>query len=62
MLTEFQLMNFEGKEEVEHCHLVNSAVIMVEDSSHKVMLKLFGKRLKRQDICIISKYLSQDVY
>ena len=62
MLTEFQLMNFKGKE-MEHCHLVNTTVIMVADRSHKIMLKLFGKRLKRnQDICIISKYLSQDVY
>ena len=52
MLTEFQLMNFEGKKEVERCHLVNTAVIMVEDRSHKMMLKLFGKRLKRNRIFV----------
>ena len=45
-------MNFKGKKGVEHCHLVNTAVIMVEDSSHKVMLKLFGKRLKRNRIFV----------
>lgn len=54
-------LNIEKKEIENHCQ-ANTIVITISDKIHWWKLKLMTKILRIRNICIVTKYLSQDIY
>lgn len=57
--TEFQLINVERKRKNRKPPAASTIVITVADEIHWQMRKSLGKSLRREMICIVSKYLPQ---